>query len=367
MNLEEAVGIQAIMFDSSSSSSDDDVVDEFDLVLNDHERGNQNENRRPRVHLFIESVIYRYNEAEFQENYRQRRTTFYYLLHLIRPHIQGEAIGFGKLPIPPEKQLFIALYVLGTPDSYRSVTAKFDVGKATAWRAVHRIVTAICEYRNYFIQWPSQNEAIATFNRIEARYGFPKVIGAVDGTHIQIPAPRRDAQSYINRKSVHSIQLQVICNDRLEFIHMRVFRYSGVQQKCNAEFFPENSHLLGDSAYSLQNHAIVPYHDDGHLTLEQIYFNRLLSGTRMMVERLVEKLPMRRTDLIPYYVLCCCILHNICLKREDTFEYPVVIPDTIDMNPAPLLVDAVLQQEGAIKRNAICHYVNIYFKVKINI
>ncbi|XP_031789089.1 protein ANTAGONIST OF LIKE HETEROCHROMATIN PROTEIN 1-like [Nasonia vitripennis] len=113
------------------------------------------------------------------------------------------------MPIFPEKQLFIALYVLGTPDSYRSVTAKFDVGNATAWRAVHHIVSAICKYRNYFIRWPSQNEAIATFNRIEARYGFPKVIGAVDGTHIQIPAPKRDAQSYINRKSVHSMQLQV--------------------------------------------------------------------------------------------------------------------------------------------------------------
>lgn len=150
---------------------------------------------------------------------------------------------------------------------------------------------------------------------------------------------------------------------------MRVFKYSGVQQRCNAEYFPGNSHLLGDSAYSIQNHVIVPYRDDGHLTVEQRYFNKVLSRTRMMVERsigllkcrwryLVEKLPMRRTDLIPYYILCCCILHNICLKQEDTFEYPVLIPNTVDMDPAPLLLNDVLQEQGIVKRNAICHYLN---------
>ncbi|XP_008210259.1 putative nuclease HARBI1 [Nasonia vitripennis] len=293
MNVDEAVAIQAIIFESSSSSSSDsDMEDEWNLILNDNERGYQNE-RRPRVQNFIENVIYRYTEKEFQEHYRMNRTTFYYLLHLIRPSLMGEVLGFGKLPIPPEKQLFITLYVLGSPDSYRSVTTKFDVGKATAWRALLRDVNAICQYRNYFIRWPSQNEVISTFNRIEARYGFPKVLGAVDGTHIQIAAPKRDSQSYINRKSVHSIQLQVICNDRLEFIHcyvglprsvhdMRVFKYSGVQQRFNSQCFPQNSHLLGDSAYSIQNHVMVPYRDDGYLTLDQIHFNRILSGTRMM-------------------------------------------------------------------------------------
>lgn len=51
---------------------------------------------------------------------------------------------------------------------YRSVTTKFKVRKATAWRAIHRVVKAICEHRNYFICWPSHEEAISTCNRIQA-------------------------------------------------------------------------------------------------------------------------------------------------------------------------------------------------------
>lgn len=28
--------------------------------------------------------------------------------------------------------------------------------------------------------------------------------------------------------------------------------------------------------------------------------------------------------------MAACVLHNICLKREDTFEYPIILPDTHD-------------------------------------
>lgn len=44
----------------------------------------------------------------------------------------------------------------------------------------------------------------------EATSGFPKVIGAIDGTHINIIAPKNCPEAYINRKGHHSIQLQVI-------------------------------------------------------------------------------------------------------------------------------------------------------------
>lgn len=42
--------------------------------------------------------------------------------------------------------------------------------------------------------------------------GFPKTIGAIDGTHIKIDAPEENAADYVNRKGFHSIQLQVFNN-----------------------------------------------------------------------------------------------------------------------------------------------------------
>ena len=39
--------------------------------------------------------------------------------------------------------------------------------------------------------------------------GFPNVIGAIDGTHIKIDKPVRDAESYINRKGYYSVQVSI--------------------------------------------------------------------------------------------------------------------------------------------------------------
>lgn len=48
----------------------------------------------------------------------------------------------------------------------------------------------------------------------------------------------------------------MVCNDKLQFlhcyaglpgsVHMRVFKYSGLQQRCNDEYFPD-THIIADS------------------------------------------------------------------------------------------------------------------------
>ncbi|KAK0071629.1 hypothetical protein PV326_001030, partial [Microctonus aethiopoides] len=91
-----------------------------------------------------------------------KRTTFYYLLNILKADMDNFD-EFGHPPIAPEKQL---------------------LGKATAWRTVLKVVNALGKFRNYFITWPTPLKAQETANILEARYGFPGVIGMVDGTHI---------------------------------------------------------------------------------------------------------------------------------------------------------------------------------------
>lgn len=71
------------------------------------------------------------------------------------------------------------------------------------------MVSALYSYLHTFIKWPSPEEAKATWTFIQMKHGFPKVIGAIDGTHVKIAAPKRNPECYINRKGYHSIQLQV--------------------------------------------------------------------------------------------------------------------------------------------------------------
>ena len=186
----------------------------------------------------------------------------------------------------------------------------------------------------------------------------------------------------IKRADLRNFIFKFLCNDRLEFIHcytglpgsvhdMREFLEGvpGIQQRCTEDYFPENSHILRDSAYALQKHIMVPYRDNGHLTVEQTYFNKALSSNRMMVERAIGlfkgrwryfngKLPMRRTDLIPSYMMCPCVLHNICLKSNDTFEYPIIIPGTIDRVVEPLGATDLLKQESVAERDIIKKILN---------
>ncbi len=48
-----------------------------------------------------------------------------------------------------------------------------------------------------------------------AMSGFPNVIGAIDCTHIAIRAPYENKFVYVNRKHVHSINVQVICDSNM--------------------------------------------------------------------------------------------------------------------------------------------------------
>lgn len=83
------------------------------------------------------------------------------------------------------------------------------MGRATALRAVRRVTHALFSHCTRFIQWPSDDQAVSIMQGFEAISGFPGVIGAIDGTHIRINAPKENPADYINRKGYHSIQLQV--------------------------------------------------------------------------------------------------------------------------------------------------------------
>lgn len=150
---------------------------------------------------------------------------------------------------------------------------------------------------------------------------------------------------------------------------MRVFRLSGFQNLCNEENFPENSHLLSDAAYSIQKFIMVPFKDNRHLTEAQIYYNTC-SQARMMIERaigllkgrfrsLLDRLPMRRTDLVPKYVVACCISHNICLLQHDYINVPIIINGREPEINNCAVIPNERRDEETEKRNVIMYSVSI--------
>lgn len=82
------------------------------------------------------------------------------------------------------------------------------MGRSTALYITRRVVKALVELAPV-IKWFTNERLNEVWEGFESMSTFPKVIGAIDGTHINIPAPKDHPESYVNRKGHHSIQLQV--------------------------------------------------------------------------------------------------------------------------------------------------------------
>jgi len=84
------------------------------------------------------------------------------------------------------------------------------VSKSTAIRAVDRVTNApLVGVAERYIRWPEGARVQEVVDGFARRRRFPGVIGAVDGTHITIPAPTEDPRAYISRKKRYAIHLQV--------------------------------------------------------------------------------------------------------------------------------------------------------------
>lgn len=192
-----------------------------------------------------------------------------------------------------------------------------------------------------YIQWP-QGPAL---RRVQAEFqeiaGFPNVIGAIDGTHIEISAPSINNDSYVCRKNFHSLQLQAICDANLRFINIftgmcgsvhdaRVWGLSDIKaaiEENKERYFPNNSHILGDTAYGLISYLMVPYKDYGNMTAAQRNFKTILSRHRVVIERAfcllkgrcrrLKYLYLQKVKYGSLMIAACCVLHNICLDLDD--------------------------------------------------
>ncbi|XP_066596095.1 putative nuclease HARBI1 [Prorops nasuta] len=235
----------------------------------------------------------------------------------------------------------MALWIFGNQEVYRSVADRFGVSKSMLWECVMNVAFVLENHVKEYIKWPDPQQLLQNQHKFLAIDNFPGVVGAVDGSHIPISTPIEHPNSYVNRKGIHSVVLQGICDHRMKFIDVfagfcgsvhdaRVWNQCHIKALIDANmerYFPQNTHLIGDSAYPLSNYLLTPYRDNGHLNDIQRNYNTRLSRTRIIIERTFGLLKARfrklhfmylyNTDLIPLIILACCILHNICIDYED--------------------------------------------------
>ena len=162
---------------------------------------------RPRQSWFeIHYNDHRIPDDYFKQQLRVRRATFNELLNMVNPHVARQDASMRNC-IPLEKIMAIGLYRLAHGNLYVSIAPVFNVGKSTVIEAVQDVVNVLYDQRNQYIKFPTTitetTECIETFQR--TRSELPNVVGAIDGTHIPIIAPRVDAVEYFSRYQQHDM------------------------------------------------------------------------------------------------------------------------------------------------------------------
>lgn len=114
--------------------------------------------------------------------------------------------------------LMMTLWVMATPDSFRSVGEQFGLKQGSIHNQYKTIIKVLTEMRGTYIKWPDQFEAQRIARSFEASYGYPGVSGCIDGCNIRCTAPLEQPQRYVNRHHDYSITLQGVCDDRMVFM-----------------------------------------------------------------------------------------------------------------------------------------------------
>ncbi|GAB6021507.1 hypothetical protein CHUAL_014132 [Chamberlinius hualienensis] len=313
------------------------------------EEDSEEENRcidgknKAKAQQFVEILVGKYSDSQFRETFRIEKRVFEYLYKNIGHSLNCNLLRKGRPKISADKQIMVALWTLANPGPFRTTSELFGVAKSTAWRCLFNVCYALIRlnHQEGIISWPTKERAQTIQMQFEEKYGFPDTIGAIDGMHIKIIAPKLHPESYINRKKFHAICLQAVCDSRMLFtdcyigergsVHNAcVFKRSDLSEQMKHKahiMFPNNSHIIGDAAYPLMENLMVPFKNTAALSDQEIHYNKVISSTRSIIKcafsllkrRLRKLCLLEMTDIkqMPIVIFACCIIHNLCILQGD--------------------------------------------------
>lgn len=234
-------------------------------------------------------------------------------------------------------KLLLTLRFVATGDFYITMGDFTGIHKTTAGRIIKNGITALCNLFPQYIQLPQteedQQEAQRDFFNVSH---FPRIIGAVDCTHVKIQSPGGDnAEVFRNRKGYFSLNCQVVCSAKLRIIDLvtrwpgsandsHIFENSMIKMRFqNGEM--GNGILLGDRGYALQRYLLTPL-DDPQTQAEQLY-NEAQIRSRNVIERLFgvwkRRFPILsrgircKIEFAQMIIVACAVLHNIAVQQNE--------------------------------------------------
>ena len=145
----------------------------------------------------------------------------------------------------------------------QSIADLYKIGLSTSQLAVSQFNAAVKSILlRKFLRWPSPSVMEKFAEEFQDIHNIPYVIGAVDGSHIPIVAPRLHTPNYYNRKGFHSILLQGVVSSKCLFWDFDI-GWAGSMHDANLWARTDIGRFCEDgrlSPYALVSDAAYPCH-----------------------------------------------------------------------------------------------------------
>ena len=222
-----------------------------------------------------------YGDKRMHKYYRFTRNGVMRIIDILSPSLEPNTNRSHS--IPADLQVFIALRFYATGCFYSSTAAHHGISEASVCRIVHRVTEVLVGKKDEYVTWPAGEKVLHNQQDFFDLCGFPGVVGAVDCTHVPLDCAPLGPHEYvfINRKGIHSINVQLICDTDYSILNVvanwpgsvhdsRILTRSEISQRfVRGEV---DGVLLGDSGYPQLPWLMTPFPKPA--TAAQKAFNR---------------------------------------------------------------------------------------------
>ena len=123
--------------------------------------------------------------------------------------------------VSAESQLLAALQFYASGSFQWMVGRSCSMSQPSVSNAIEAVTNSLIKLAPTFIHFPTDPQAvIANKLSFHSVAGFPNVLGAIDCSHIAIKAPSAHEEAFVNRKGVHTINIQAVCDNDMRITNL---------------------------------------------------------------------------------------------------------------------------------------------------
>ncbi|XP_022031205.2 uncharacterized protein LOC110932156 [Helianthus annuus] len=246
-----------------------------------------------------------------------------------------------------EEQVARFLHIVGNDMRNRLASWIYRRSRSTTSRCFHRVLRAILSLESHYLQQPKGDVVPKEIQEKKRFYPFFKdCVGAIDGTHVRVKVPNKDAARYRGRKGYPTINVLAACTFDLKFTYV-LTGWEGTASdsriikdafsRSDKLVIPTGKYYLVDAGLPHTSSLMTPYRGVRYHLKEystrapensKELFNLRHASLRNAIERafgvLKKRFPIIRSTAEPFYscqtqsgiFLACCILHNFLLEED---------------------------------------------------